>query len=206
MISTPSFNKTHLRVVGDKLITKPRIALFSSMASMKHFFAKPKHTYPQPEPVMSENDKNVFEFDESDIHNLGDHQKPSSFEAKRSISISRLRRKPAKVADSSGFDNRKTAKTGSVPVNIPDWSKILKSEYRSHVVIPDYDSDEDDEDDEEINDGDTTGGRRMIPPHEYLARRRGSSFTVHEGIGGTAKGRDLRLLRNAIWEKIGFQD
>ncbi|KAF2535366.1 hypothetical protein F2Q70_00006805 [Brassica cretica] len=176
------------------------------MASMKHFFAKPKHIYPQPEPVMSENDKNVFEFEESDIHNLGDHQKPSSFEAKRSISISRLRRKPAKVADSSGFDDRKTAKTGSVPVNIPDWSKILKSEYRSHVVIPDYDSDEDDEDDEEINEGDTTGGRRMIPPHEYLARRRGSSFTVHEGIGGTDKGRDLRLLRNAIWEKIGFQD
>ncbi|CAH8379879.1 unnamed protein product [Eruca vesicaria subsp. sativa] len=177
------------------------------MASMKHFFAKPKkNIYPLPEPVMSENDKNVFEFDESDIHSFGDHQKPSSFEAKRSISISRLRRKSAKVADSSGFDNRETAKTGSTPVNIPDWSKILKSEYKSPVMIPDDDSDEDDEDDE---DGDTTatGGRRMIPPHEYLARRRGgSSFTVHEGIGGTGKGRNLRLLRNAIWEKIGFQD
>ncbi|KAF8088586.1 hypothetical protein N665_0536s0035 [Sinapis alba] len=185
------------------------------MASRKHFFGKPKYIYPQPEPVMSENDGNVFEFDESDIHSLGDHEKPNSFEAKRSmISISRLRRKPAKVADSSGFDSRKTTKTGSLPVNIPDWSKILKSEYRrSHVMmIPDDDSDEDEEEeeeeDEEINDGDTTmtGGRRMIPPHEYLARRRGSSFTVHEGFGGTAKGRDLRLLRNAIWEKIGFQD
>ncbi|KAJ0244021.1 hypothetical protein HA466_0199840 [Hirschfeldia incana] len=177
------------------------------MASRKHFFGKTKHIYPQPEPVMSENDKNVFEFEESDIHSLGDHQKPSSFEAKRSISISRLRRKPAKVADSSGFDNRKAAKTGTLPVNIPDWSKILKSEYRSHVMmIPEDDSDEDEEDDEEIIGGEATGGRRMIPPHEYLARRRGSSFTVHEGIGGTAKGRDLRLLRNAIWEKIGFQD
>lgn len=153
------------------------------MASRKHFFGKPKHIYPQPEPVMSENDKNVFEFDESDIHSLGYHQKPSPpSEAKRSISISRLRRKPAKVADSSGFDSRKTTKTGSLPVNIPDWSKILKSEYRSHVTIPGDDSDEDEEDGDEINDGTTTGGRRMIPPHEYLARRRGSSFTVDEGL------------------------
>ncbi|CAA0400365.1 unnamed protein product [Arabidopsis thaliana] len=143
-------------------------------------------------------DENVFEFDESDIHNLGDHQLPNSFDAKRSISISRLRRKPTKTGDSG---NREITKTGSLPVNIPDWSKILKSEYRGHA-IPDDDSDDDDEDDDDSNDG----GRRMIPPHEYLARRRGSSFTVHEGIGGTAKGRDLRRLRNAIWEKIGFQD
>ncbi|CAN6809821.1 hypothetical protein Bca4012_000130 [Brassica carinata] len=179
------------------------------MASRKHFFGKPNYIYPQPEPEMSENDENVFEFDESDIHNLGDHRLPSSFEAKRSISISRLRRKPAKVGDSSVSVNRKAPKTGSLPVNIPDWSKILKSEYRSHVVVPDDDTDEDDEDEEDTNGGDTaaaTGGRRIIPPHEYLARRRGSSFTMHEGIGGTAKGRDLKILRNVIWEKIGFLD
>ncbi|CAN8257292.1 unnamed protein product [Cochlearia groenlandica] len=167
------------------------------MASRKLFYV-----YPQQEPDMSENEENVFEFDESDIHNLGDHQSPSSFEAKRSISISRLRRKPNKTGDS----NRKTTKTGSLPVNIPDWSKILKSEYRSHVV-PDYDSDEDEEDDDEYGaTGDGGGGRRMIPPHEYLARRRGSSFTVHDEINGTSKERDLRILRNVIWEKIGFLD
>lgn len=166
------------------------------MASRKLFFVKPKYIYPEPKPEMS--DENVFEFDESDIHNLGDHQLPNSFDAKRSISISRLRRKPTKTGDSG---NREITKTGSLPVNIPDWSKILKSEYRGHA-IPDDDSDDDDEDDDDSNDG----GRRMIPPHEYLARRRGSSFTVHEGIGGTAKGRDLRRLRNAIWDKIGFQD
>ncbi|KAL1223125.1 Protein S40-4 [Cardamine amara subsp. amara] len=172
------------------------------MASRKLFFVKPKYIYPQPESEISENDDdNVFEFDESDIHNLGDHQLPSSFDAKKSILISRLRRKPTKTGDSNGSSNLKTTKTGSLPVNIPDWSKILKSEYRSHA-IPDDDSDEDDEEDDDVNDG----GRRMIPPHEYLARRRGSSFTMHDGIGGTAKGRDLRRLRNLIWEKIGFQD
>lgn len=171
------------------------------MASRKLFFVKPKYIYPQPEPDISENDENVFEFEESDIHNLGDHQLPSSFDAKKSILISRLRRKPTKTGDSNGSGNLKTTKTGSLPVNIPDWSKILKSEYRSHA-IPDDDSDDDDEEDDDVNDG----GRRMIPPHEYLARRRGSSFTAHDGIGGTAKGRDLRRLRNLIWEKIGFQD
>ncbi|XP_010452194.1 PREDICTED: uncharacterized protein LOC104734339 [Camelina sativa] len=170
------------------------------MASRKLFFVKPKYIYPEPEPVMS--DENVFEFDESDIHNLGDHQLQNSFDAKRSISISRLRRKPTKTGDSVNSGNRNITKTGSLPVNIPDWSKILKSEYRGHA-IPDDDSDDDeDEDDDDVQEG----GRRIIPPHEYLARRRGSSFTVHEGIGGTAKGRDLRRLRNAIWEKIGFQD
>ncbi|VVB13030.1 unnamed protein product [Arabis nemorensis] len=132
------------------------------MASRKLFSVKPKYIYPVPEPeIMSENDDNVFEFDESDIHHIGDQQSPNSFDTKRSRSISRLRRKPTKTGDSG---NRKTPQTGSLPVNIPDWSKILKT------------------------------------------RRRGSSFTVHEGIGGTAKGRDLRRLRNAIWEKIGFQD
>lgn len=61
-------------------------------------------------------------------------------------------------------------------------------------------SDEDDESDEEEE------GEIRVPPHEYLARRRGASFSVQEGIGRTLKGRDLRSVRNAIWEKTGFQD
>ncbi|KAF2312106.1 hypothetical protein GH714_028067 [Hevea brasiliensis] len=44
-----------------------------------------------------------------------------------------------------------------------------------------------------------------VPPHEYLIRRR-ASFSVHEGKGRTLKGRDLRQVRNAIWEKVGFED
>ncbi|CAN1253193.1 hypothetical protein LINPERPRIM_LOCUS8253 [Linum perenne] len=45
-----------------------------------------------------------------------------------------------------------------------------------------------------------------VPPHELLARTRIASFSVHEGIGRTLKGRDLSRVRNAIWEKTGFQD
>ncbi|KAF3442715.1 hypothetical protein FNV43_RR16632 [Rhamnella rubrinervis] len=91
----------------------------------------------------------------------------------------------------------------SLPVNIPDWSKILKDEYKEQVQRQrdHYQSDEDfDEDDE-----DHQRGYRM-PPHEYLARKRGASLSVHEGIGRTLKGRDLRRVRNAIWKKTGFED
>ncbi|KAL9296753.1 hypothetical protein ACSQ67_022649 [Phaseolus vulgaris] len=45
-----------------------------------------------------------------------------------------------------------------------------------------------------------------VPPHEFLARTRVASFSVHEGVGRTLKGRDLSTLRNAIWAKTGFQD
>lgn len=50
----------------------------------------------------------------------------------------------------------------------------------------------------------------MLPPHEIVAR--GSSnwptttFSVLEGVGRTLKGRDLRLVRNAVWRKTGFLD
>ena len=89
----------------------------------------------------------------------------------------------------------------SLPVNIPDWSKILKEEYREKRSV-EYDEDmEEDEDDWE---------EMRVPPHEFLARQtartRTASFSVHEGIGRTLKGRDLSRVRNAIWEKIGFED
>lgn len=89
----------------------------------------------------------------------------------------------------------------SLPVNIPDWSKILKEDYKEH---PKWESDEEEDEDEE-NEGHHHGVIR-VPPHEYLARTRGASLSVHEGIGRTLKGRDLRSVRNAIWEKVGFED
>ncbi|CAI0540623.1 unnamed protein product [Linum tenue] len=39
-----------------------------------------------------------------------------------------------------------------------------------------------------------------------MVRTRIASFSVHEGVGRTLKGRDLSRVRNAIWEKTGFQD
>ncbi|KAI3447591.1 hypothetical protein Pfo_004256 [Paulownia fortunei] len=83
----------------------------------------------------------------------------------------------------------------SLPVNIPDWSKILGCEYRRRAgdCENEYEEEEDDRND-------------RIPPHEYLARTRVASFSVHEGVGRTLKGRDLSRVRNAIWKQTGFED
>lgn len=88
----------------------------------------------------------------------------------------------------------------SLPVNIPDWSKILGGEYRTRAA--------DCEDDLYVVEEEEDEGRErtIIPPHEYLAKNRGASASVHEGVGRTLKGRDLSRVRNAIWKRIGFED
>ncbi|KAF5799243.1 putative senescence regulator S40 [Helianthus annuus] len=83
----------------------------------------------------------------------------------------------------------------SLPVNVPDWSMILRDEYKHHGRT------NNDHDDLEF-DGDN---EIMLPPHEYLARTRIASFSVHEGVGRTLKGRDLSRVRNAIWKQTGFE-
>ena len=134
-----------------------------------------------------------FELNESDIYNSGSLISP---EIRRSpIPAKRISKKPS----SNPVELRGGA--SSLPVNIPDWSKILKEEYREKRSV-EYDEDmEEDEDDWE---------EMRVPPHEFLARQtartRTASFSVHEGIGRTLKGRDLSRVRNAIWEKIGFED
>ncbi|KAK7262307.1 hypothetical protein RJT34_29873 [Clitoria ternatea] len=130
-----------------------------------------------------------FEFDESDIYNSNSNSaRVNSVEFRRSIH-GRTCKKPSSSGGRAGAP-------ASVPVNIPDWSKILGDEYRrSNVNI---DLDEGYDVDQKIN------GR--LPPHEFLARTRVASFSVHEGVGRTLKGRDLSRVRNAIWAKTGFQD
>lgn len=82
-----------------------------------------------------------------------------------------------------------------MPVKIPDWSKILgESRRRESSGGDDGGNDSGDDEDDKM------------PPHEYLARTRMASFSVHEGIGRTLKGRDLSRVRNAIWKQIGFED
>ncbi|KAM0051395.1 putative senescence regulator S40 [Helianthus debilis subsp. tardiflorus] len=80
----------------------------------------------------------------------------------------------------------------SAPVNVPMFARKV----RTGGELADVDIVEDDDDEE------------MLPPHEIVAR--GSSprtaFSVLEGAGRTLKGRDLRLVRNAVWRKTGFLD
>ncbi|GJN27009.1 hypothetical protein PR202_gb14985 [Eleusine coracana subsp. coracana] len=92
------------------------------------------------------------------------------------------------------------AAPGSLPMNIPDWQKILGVEYRDHHHAGEWELDGDDDDD-------GYGGRvAMVPPHELAWRSRGASMSVHEGIGRTLKGRDLSRVRDAVWKRTGFED
>lgn len=142
-----------------------------------------------------------FEFDESEFWMSTDEGLTvSSGQSKRSSSIHSsgllLNRKPSRKPNSGNVNQRSTAAT-SLPVNVPDWSRILGKEYANR---------QEDDADEDIGVGVGDEQYCRLPPHEYLARTRGSSFSVHEGIGRTLKGRDLSRLRNAVWKQTGFED
>ncbi|KAK7272149.1 hypothetical protein RJT34_28572 [Clitoria ternatea] len=129
----------------------------------------------------------TFEFEESDLYNFARGNSP---EFRKSVRASRFH-------NNSSTSGGRVGAPASLPVNVPDWSKILGDEFRDSRRR-NHDQDDDAQSDDE-------GGGR-VPPHEYLAKTRIASFSVHEGIGRTLKGRDLSRVRNAIWAKTGFQD
>lgn len=45
----------------------------------------------------------------------------------------------------------------------------------------------------------------MVPPHMMVAQSH-VTFSVFEGVGRTLKGRDLRRVRNAVFQRTGFID
>ncbi|XP_058087741.1 protein S40-7-like isoform X3 [Magnolia sinica] len=67
------------------------------------------------------------------------------------------------------------------------------------------------EDSEGFEEGDDReGDDEMLPPHEIVARGSARSpmttFSVLEGKGRTLKGRDLRRVRNAVFQKTGLSE
>lgn len=78
----------------------------------------------------------------------------------------------------------------SAPVNVPVWPK--KINFKNHN---NYMESFDEVDDEE----------EMVPPHVMVARSH-ATFSVFEGAGRTLKGRDLRRVRDAVFQKTGFLD
>lgn len=162
------------------------------MATSKSYHSRPSYRFlPTDSPyIATATESSSFELDESDFYNNSDHS--PDFPRKPTVSSSRMNKKATKCSSTTG------AAAASLPVNIPDWSQILKDEYRDNRRA---DSDDDDLHGE---------GSVRVPPHEFLARQmartRIVSFSVHEGVGRTLKGGDLTRLRNAVWEKTGFQD
>ncbi|KAG6434019.1 hypothetical protein SASPL_105639 [Salvia splendens] len=125
-----------------------------------------------------------FEFEEADVWGNSDQT-----ESRKSINSNP---RPFKKPLPKTAADRSPIGAKSLPVNIPDWSKILRGEYRARAG--------------ECTEEDEDEGNYQMPPHEYLARTRAASLSVHEGIGRTLKGRDLSRVRNAIWKQTGFED
>ncbi|KAJ4980068.1 hypothetical protein NE237_010848 [Protea cynaroides] len=179
------------------------------MASGKSYLARPSYRFLGGEIENSIKSDSQFEFDEADIWNSNDGDAAAAAASppglkKMLIPSSRVLKKSAKRVENGGDRQSAGMTSSSLPVNIPDWSKILKEDYRdSRRRVNDGDLNDDDDDDDDDVDS-------RIPPHEFLAkqiaRNRVASFSVHEGIGRTLKGRDLSKVRNAIWAKTGFQD
>ncbi|KAL2247629.1 uncharacterized protein LOC105176685 [Sesamum indicum] len=91
----------------------------------------------------------------------------------------------------------------SAPLNIPDWSKIYGTTSKTTSKNDDGFPGSGWERDEDDKDVDGEDGN-VIPPHEWIARNRISSFSMCEGVGRTLKGRDLSRVRNAVLTKTGF--
>lgn len=158
------------------------------MATSKCYYPRPSHRF------FSSSDQHVttasdFELDEWDLYNTGSDSSSNFSFTDLTINSGRTR------------TNRKSSGTdaSSLPVNVPDWSKILGEESRRCRLQKQISNEE-----EEV-DGDG-GGTRRVPPHELLANRRMASFSVHEGAGRTLKGRDLSRVRNTIFKIRGIED
>lgn len=155
-------------------------------------------------PATSVPAADIFEFDQFDEFDLWT---PSSDDLSAASGKAEVIKRPSGRAPRRAEPPRRAST--SAPVNIPDWSRIAAHSSRPAVDEEEYDS----EGEEEVS-VDVEEKRSWEPPHEYLARqvarrrqRRGSvSCSVEEGAGGTLKGRELWRVRDAIWEKIGFQD
>uniref|UniRef100_A0ACD5Z502 Uncharacterized protein n=1 Tax=Avena sativa TaxID=4498 RepID=A0ACD5Z502_AVESA len=129
------------------------------------------------------------EFDESDV--WGSFH-PAEEEAGRPAEAPRVRTVPAARPGRKMKPVGGGAAHGSLPVAIPDWSKILGDEYQGHQA---GEWELDDADDEDVE------GAPVVPPHELAWRRRAASLSVNDGMG---IGRMLKV-RDAVWKKTGFQ-
>ncbi|XP_042032838.1 uncharacterized protein LOC121779558 [Salvia splendens] len=84
----------------------------------------------------------------------------------------------------------------SAPMNVPQWPKEL----RRRCINTDFNGIDEAEDD-----GAADEEEEIVPPHVIVARSH-VTFSVFEGAGRTLKGRDLRRVRNAVFQKTGFID
>ncbi|KAL3838038.1 hypothetical protein ACJIZ3_022629 [Penstemon smallii] len=78
----------------------------------------------------------------------------------------------------------------SAPINIPVWPKTFRGKYNDNNANFNKFEEESEVEEERV----------MEPPHVTVARSH-VTFSVFEGVGRTLKGRDLRRVRNAVFQK-----
>ncbi|KAK4740532.1 hypothetical protein SAY87_032379 [Trapa incisa] len=128
-----------------------------------------------------------LELQESDVvwGNHGGSSMAASSSSKNSAAIP-----PAFASSGKKKPLKHASMAASLPVSVPDWSRVQR--HRSGG---------------EEGEATDTPGTEWLPPHEYLARQRGESLSVEEGMGRTLKGMELCRFRNEILKKlVGFED
>lgn len=136
------------------------------------------------------------ESESSRVHQHHHHHHPSSgfglsavFAEDGGVAI---RRPVRSLTGRVGSGPDKIAK--SAPVNVPMWHRRRFDGELEEVEEEDDVNGGGDDDDE------------MVPPHVLVARSHVTTFSVFEGVGRTLKGRDLRRVRNAVFQQTGFLD
>ncbi|KAL6573157.1 hypothetical protein OROMI_012773 [Orobanche minor] len=133
------------------------------MAASRSYLGRGNYQYFSGEREGSDTDLR-FEFNEFDVWNVS-----SSPEFHKAVTGSK---KSVPATEKRSDQARGTAL--SLPVDVPDWSMILKDESRENRrTVSDHDG----------FDEDLDGVEDRI--HEYLAKGRMASLSVHEGIGRT---------------------
>lgn len=154
------------------------------------------HPYDHFQQVIPSGSTDLFELEleESDVF-WGSSNHPCEVQSSASLARSGTVMIPlATTGDVSHKKKLKKPVSASSPVKVPDLSRVQQ---RLPVGV----------DDEEEEGGVGTKTADELPPHEYLARRRGDSFSVHQGMGRTLKGMELCRVRNEILKiLLGFED
>ncbi|CAA0829737.1 Protein of unknown function- DUF584 [Striga hermonthica] len=136
------------------------------------------------DPPYANSPGDLLELDESDIWAIDDVSGADEPEKAHNRPARKAVRNPPRDGNHPAEGPR------SLPVNVPDWPRILGDAYKPRAAGSS---------DGACGDWEGAGNYKM-PPHEFLARNRVAPFSV------TLKGRDLRRVRNAIWKKTGFED
>ncbi|CAI9114910.1 OLC1v1015733C1 [Oldenlandia corymbosa var. corymbosa] len=116
------------------------------------------------------------------------------------------------TAQNNSFQSGNNNQRHSVPIDIPDWVKMLMrwNHHGRNSTVDGIQGTNDNANYNDLVDDNENTDEELLPPHELIARRyapgnsRVVASSMFHGVGRTLKGRDLRDVRNAILTSTGF--